>query len=194
MGAVVAVHGGAGRLSRRAKQRKEKVLREVKAAMEEAMKALRGGSALDAVVEAVSYMEDCSEFNAGKGSVMTMAGTIELDAGVMWGRDLTVGAVGALKGAWNAIRVARGCYGKDGPYPTGRRGSRQTRTFIRARGASRTHKAEGRAVSQATRRFQGVLAQELGDSSVAGLRDRGCCGARQGWESGSGSINWRNMV
>lgn len=42
-----------------------------------------GSSALDAAVHAVSLMEDDPLFNAGRGSVFTTAGTIEMEASVM---------------------------------------------------------------------------------------------------------------
>ncbi|KAJ6028548.1 hypothetical protein N7540_004124 [Penicillium herquei] len=42
-----------------------------------------GASALDAVVHAVSLMEDDELFNCGRGSVFTTAGTIEMEASVM---------------------------------------------------------------------------------------------------------------
>src|SRR2546428_12065534 len=45
----------------------------------------RGGSALEAVVEAVVVLEDDPHFNAGLGSVLTVEGTLEMDASVMAG-------------------------------------------------------------------------------------------------------------
>lgn len=42
-----------------------------------------GGEAMDAVVAAVSYMEDCPLFNSGKGAVFNVAGKNELEASVM---------------------------------------------------------------------------------------------------------------
>ncbi|EEP76267.1 conserved hypothetical protein [Uncinocarpus reesii 1704] len=46
-------------------------------------KEYAGCSALDAVVHAVSLMEDDPLFNCGRGSVFTTAGTIEMEASVM---------------------------------------------------------------------------------------------------------------
>ncbi|BDD62877.1 hypothetical protein MPDQ_004776 [Monascus purpureus] len=46
-------------------------------------KLKNGASALDAVVHAVSLMEDDELFNCGRGSVFTSAGTIEMEASVM---------------------------------------------------------------------------------------------------------------
>ncbi|KAF9888676.1 hypothetical protein FE257_008434 [Aspergillus nanangensis] len=42
-----------------------------------------GSSALDAAVHAVSCMEDDELFNCGRGSVFTLAGTIEMEASIM---------------------------------------------------------------------------------------------------------------
>ena len=46
-----------------------------------------GGSAIDAVEAAVRVLEDDPCFNAGRGSVLTATGAIELDAAIMDGRD-----------------------------------------------------------------------------------------------------------
>ncbi|MQR27571.1 beta-aspartyl-peptidase, partial [Leuconostoc mesenteroides] len=54
---------------------------------------VEGGSALDAVTEAVRLLEECPLFNAGKGAVLTSAGTYELDASIMDGATLAAGAV-----------------------------------------------------------------------------------------------------
>lgn len=104
---VLVVHGGAGRLVKGVEKRRQRVLRELAAALEEGASALRTGNALDAVVAAVTYMESCGEFNAGKGAVLNIAGEIELDAGVMWGVDLSFGAVACMRASWNAVAAAR---------------------------------------------------------------------------------------
>jgi beta-aspartyl-peptidase (threonine type) len=65
-----------------------------------------GGSALDAVIAAVVVLEDDPLFNAGTGSVLNADGDVECDASLMTG-DLKAGAVGAVKGIKNPIRLAR---------------------------------------------------------------------------------------
>src|SRR3989442_10536100 len=67
----------------------------------------RGGSALEAVVEAVVVLEDDPHFNAGLGSVLTVEGTLEMDASVMAGETLAAGAVGVVSGVSNPVRLAR---------------------------------------------------------------------------------------
>jgi beta-aspartyl-peptidase (threonine type) len=62
---------------------------------------------LDAVEAAVLVMEDNSVFNAGKGSSLTAVGTVEMDAAIMDGRDLSAGAVALVHSVKNPIRLAR---------------------------------------------------------------------------------------
>ena len=66
-----------------------------------------GGSALDAVTQAVVALEDDPLFNAGRGSVFTAAATQEMDASVMDGRDHRAGAVAGLFGPRNPVLAAR---------------------------------------------------------------------------------------
>ena len=57
----------------------------------------KGGLAEDAVIEAVTFMENSPTFNAGVGACLTRAGTVELDSMVMRSRDLEIGAVAAVR-------------------------------------------------------------------------------------------------
>lgn len=66
-----------------------------------------GGAALDACEAAVRVLEDDPIFNAGTGSVRNKEGEVELDAAIMDGATLDIGAVGALKDVSNPILVAR---------------------------------------------------------------------------------------
>ncbi|HBO83360.1 MAG TPA: beta-aspartyl-peptidase, partial [Cupriavidus sp.] len=75
--------------------------REYTAALEQVLLAGQrvladGGTALDAVTEAVRLLEDCPLFNAGRGAVLTHAGTFELDAAIMDGQTLGAGAVACV--------------------------------------------------------------------------------------------------
>jgi beta-aspartyl-peptidase (threonine type) len=65
------------------------------------------GSALDAVEAAVRALEDDPLFNAGTGSSLTREGNIEMDAGIMDGRMLNVGAVAGVELIKNPIVLAR---------------------------------------------------------------------------------------
>src|SRR5947209_73107 len=66
-----------------------------------------GGSALDAVEAAVRALEDNPHFNAGTGAVLTSSGNIELDAGMMEGQTLRVGAIAGVERIKNPISLAR---------------------------------------------------------------------------------------
>jgi L-asparaginase / beta-aspartyl-peptidase len=67
----------------------------------------RGGSAIDAVEAAIGVLEDAPVFDAGTGSHLNRDGDIELDAIIMDGATLNAGAVAAVKGVRNPIRLAR---------------------------------------------------------------------------------------
>lgn len=80
----------------------------VQRAAEAGWAALRAGkTALDAVVAAVVVLENDPSFNAGLGSVLTEDGTVEMDASIMEGAALRAGAVGAVAGVANPIKLAR---------------------------------------------------------------------------------------
>ena len=66
-----------------------------------------GLPALDVVAEVVATMEAHGAFDAGRGAVLTRAGTVELDAGLMEGKTLGFGAVAAVRRLPHPIRVAR---------------------------------------------------------------------------------------
>lgn len=102
---VLIVHGGAG--ADPADQ--PEALREgVGQAVEAGWAVLRGGGrALDAVEAAVRALEDHPRFNAGRGSVLTTAGTVEMDASIMEGDTLRNGAVGAVTAIRHPISLAR---------------------------------------------------------------------------------------
>jgi L-asparaginase / beta-aspartyl-peptidase len=106
----LVVHGGAGTIERSSMTpEKERLYR---GAMERALRAghaelARGGSALDAVVAAITILEDDTLFNAGRGAVFTAEGTNSLDASIMDGATLQAGAVAGLMRVRNPITLAR---------------------------------------------------------------------------------------
>lgn len=108
--AVIAIHGGAGAITRAAMSaEKEQYYRQQLAAIVAAGQQILadGGSAMDAVTEAVRLLEECPLFNAGKGAVFTHQGTHELDASIMDGRTLEVGAVAGVNHIRNPVLAAR---------------------------------------------------------------------------------------
>lgn len=64
-------------------------------------------SAIDAVEAAVRVLEEDICFNAGRGSVLTAEGRIELDAAIMDGRTRSAGAVSGLRTTRAPISLAR---------------------------------------------------------------------------------------
>ncbi|MBV7482002.1 isoaspartyl peptidase/L-asparaginase family protein [Bordetella sp. BOR01] len=107
---VIAIHGGAGAMSRAAMSPEKEqeylaALNEILAAGQAVLAA--GGSALDAVTVAVRRLEDCPLFNAGHGAVFTSAGTHELDASIMDGITLRCGAIANVTCVRNPVLAAR---------------------------------------------------------------------------------------
>ena len=88
---TLIVHGGAGADPA---EGLEELRDGVRAAVQAGWRVLAAdGRALDAVEAAVRALEDHPRFNAGRGSVLTEAGTIEMDASIMEGDRLACGAV-----------------------------------------------------------------------------------------------------
>ena len=107
---VIAIHGGAGTITRNALSAADEAAYH--AALQACVQGgqavlLAGGSAVDAVSEAVRLLEDCPLFNAGKGAVYTHAGTHELDAAIMNGANLAAGGVANVSNIRNPVLAAR---------------------------------------------------------------------------------------
>ncbi|HVN84904.1 MAG TPA: isoaspartyl peptidase/L-asparaginase [Candidatus Binatia bacterium] len=101
---VLLVHGGAGQIDARFGEAVESGCRRAVGSGWAILE--RGGDAVRAVVAAVAELENDPHFNAGLGSVLTCAGTVETDASVMEGSQLAAGACGATRGVRNPIRLA----------------------------------------------------------------------------------------
>lgn len=107
---VIAIHGGAGTLSRVHISAEQE--RAYHAALQQVLLAgqavlAQGGTAMEAVCEAVRLLEDCPLFNAGHGAVFTAEATHELDAAVMDGTTLAAGAVAGVSRIRNPVQAAR---------------------------------------------------------------------------------------
>ncbi|CAG9136659.1 unnamed protein product [Plutella xylostella] len=104
MDPIILVHGGAGDIP---DSRVAGKLRGSKMAAARAHRLLQaGGSALEAVEAAVVVMEEDESFNAGYGSVLNLRGEVEMEASIMRGSDLAVGAVTLVKDFKHPISVA----------------------------------------------------------------------------------------
>ena len=105
---AIAIHGGAGPDSEYIKQNKTGYEKGLKHAIEAGYKILeKGGSAIDAVEEAVRNLEDNFLFNAGRGSALNNKGEVEMDASIMEGKELQAGAVSMVRNVKNPITLAR---------------------------------------------------------------------------------------
>jgi L-asparaginase / beta-aspartyl-peptidase len=107
---AIVIHGGAGTISADTMTpEKHKAYTEgLKAALDAGYTILaKGGTSLDAVQAAVTSLEDCPLFNAGKGAVFNNKGQHEMDAAIMNGKDKTAGAVCGISRAKNPVAVAR---------------------------------------------------------------------------------------
>ena len=86
------IHGGAGseRIAHDDPAHEASARAGLEAALEAGAAILaRGESAVDAVEAAARLLEENSCFNAGRGSVLTEHGEVELDAAIMEGRTAT---------------------------------------------------------------------------------------------------------
>lgn len=108
---TIAIHGGAGTISRGllTPELEQQYLGGLKKALHAGHEVLKqGGSSLDAVVAAVTELEDFPLFNAGRGAVFNHIGKHEMDAAVMEGHALMAGAVCGVKNVRNPVLLAKG--------------------------------------------------------------------------------------
>ena len=104
------VHGGAG--SERIAHDDPEHEAAARAGLKEALEAgsailSSGGSAIDAVEVSARVLEENPCFNAGRGSVLTEKGEVELDAAIMEGGERRAGAVAGIKTTRAPISLAR---------------------------------------------------------------------------------------
>ncbi|MBA3765962.1 MAG: isoaspartyl peptidase/L-asparaginase [Acidobacteria bacterium] len=109
-GLSLAIHGGAGTIRRAemSAEREDGFRDGLQQALARGWEVLSdNGAALDAVEAVVCVLEDNPLFNAGRGSVFTHNEKHEMDAAIMSGVDLRAGAVAAVGGVKNPIKLAR---------------------------------------------------------------------------------------
>ena len=107
---ALAIHGGAGALPpRQLSSEREQAFHQGLARALSAGQAVleHAGTALDAVEAAVTVLEDDALFNAARGAVLTIDGTVELDAAIMDGETLRAGAVAVIRTVRNPVQLAR---------------------------------------------------------------------------------------
>ena len=106
----LVVHGGAGseRIAHGGPQHEASARAGLSEALEAGAQILsRGASAVDALEAGARMLEENSCFNAGRGSVLTEDGVVELDAAIMEGGNRQAGAVAGIRTTRAPISLAR---------------------------------------------------------------------------------------
>ena len=106
---TLVIHGGAGTISRKnmSPEREREYRNALEHALDTGFSVLKnGGKSMDAVIAAITFLEDSPLFNAGKGAVFTYSGKNELDASIMDGSNLKAGAVAGVTTIKNPIQAA----------------------------------------------------------------------------------------
>ena len=106
----LVIHGGAGAMRPKHgdPDHEQRARAGLRAALDAGVVLLaEGGAALDAVETSVRFLEDDPCFNAGRGSVLTSEGHVELDAAIMDGATRRAGAVAGLRTTRAPITLAR---------------------------------------------------------------------------------------
>lgn len=107
---ALVIHGGAGTILKKniTPAQRQEYHRALKEAVRKGHNILtEGGSSEDAVIAAITSMEDSPLFNAGHGAVLNHRGEVELDASMMRGSDRNAGAIAGVKTVKNPILAAR---------------------------------------------------------------------------------------
>ncbi len=112
---AIVIHGGAGSFSTKSMtpektQAHEAVLKQAYSAGFIILE--KGGTSVDAVKVAIMVLEDSPLFNAGKGSVYTNQGDVEMDAAIMEGKTLEAGSVAGVSLVKNPIALAEAVLSK----------------------------------------------------------------------------------
>ncbi|MGB3714865.1 MAG: isoaspartyl peptidase/L-asparaginase [Candidatus Promineifilaceae bacterium] len=104
---IIVVHGGAGGWKGSA-SRRDRAIEDCRAAARAGQAVLLAkGSATDAVETAVRILEDSPVLDAGRGSYLNTDGEIEMDALIMDGETMNLGAVAAVRLVMHPISLAR---------------------------------------------------------------------------------------
>lgn len=103
----LAIHGGAGPMDGFTDKTQQTYQKSLEKILKKGKEMLESGkSSLKVVENCVALLENDPLYNAGKGSVLDAKGRVEMDAAIMNGADLEAGAVAAVRGIKNPIRLA----------------------------------------------------------------------------------------
>lgn len=151
---VVLVHGGAGLVPEASREAHARGC--LAAARAGNLVLARGGTALDAACEAVRVLEDDPSFNAGHGACLDETGHLALDAAVMDGATLAVGAVACLPPFANPVHIARKVLEQAGP------------VLLAGEGAARFAKEHGFAPADEATMITAVARARLAEAKATG--------------------------
>ncbi|KAE8772401.1 asparaginase [Hordeum vulgare] len=105
---AIAIHGGAGVDPNLPEHRQEEAKRVLARCLQVGVDLLRAGApALDVVEAVVRELETDPCFNSGRGSALTRAGTVEMEASIMDGRGRRCSAVFGVSTVRNPVSLAR---------------------------------------------------------------------------------------
>jgi beta-aspartyl-peptidase (threonine type) len=105
---AILVHGGCGNPAGGTIEHEDDYHRGLHEAVATAASVLAAGAgAVGAAQAAVSRLEDSPIFNAGRGSVLTSDGTVEMDAAIMCGHTGRAGAVASVWTVRHPVTLAR---------------------------------------------------------------------------------------
>ncbi len=110
MPVTLVIHGGAGNITPAimTPQDEKDYAAGLQTALDAGYEILhKGGAAIDAVVAAITELENNPLFNAGRGAVFTKKGLNEMDAALMNGKTLEAGAIAGVRNIKNPILLAR---------------------------------------------------------------------------------------
>lgn len=110
MPVTLVIHGGAGNITPAimTPQDEKDYAAGLQTALDAGYEILhKGGAAMDAVVAAITELENNPLFNAGRGAVFTKKGLNEMDAALMDGKTLNAGAIAGVRNIKNPILLAR---------------------------------------------------------------------------------------
>ena len=107
---AIVIHGGAGTILKEnmSDEMENAYIQKIEEAINAGYNILENnGSSIDAVEATIKILENSELFNAGKGSVLSNTGIVEMDASIMRGDNLNAGAISGVTTIKNPISAAR---------------------------------------------------------------------------------------